>query len=344
MSLASLLASTDYFRRSPARAGGARGHKEWFHFCVQQPGLDALVNFNVSDEVDTSRSPAGERAHVVALVHDGNRWLGGVDRHWESDFDIAGGEVHARMGRNRMSLSGGAFRVTANLRQQPLEIDLALEPEAFPLLSNNIRLSADQGLNWVVVPRLRASGVVRASGVEHRVRDALSYHDHNWGRFAWGADFAWEWGYGAPADAACPWSLIFVRLSNRTMTSTRTQALTLWRGRDMVRSFRGRELRASTGGVFSSTPIYKVPSVMALLAPGSATEVPARLTLTADADGDTLTVELIARSVAQIIVPNDRTAGVTTINEVAASLHVFGRVFDEAIDYEGRGMFEVLGC
>src|SRR5580693_8861407 len=124
MRLGPLLSSTDYFRRSPARAGGPRGHKEWLHFCVQQGDLDVLINFSVSDEIDSPGARVGERAHVIALVRDGERWLGDVDRYWESDVDIAGGEVSARIGESRLQLEGGTFHVTAKLRDVPLEVEL----------------------------------------------------------------------------------------------------------------------------------------------------------------------------------------------------------------------------
>jgi hypothetical protein len=342
MQLGPLLSWTDYFRRSPARAGGPRGHKEWLHFCLQHADLDVLVNFSVSDEAEPSCARGSERAHVIVLVRDGERWIGDVDRYWEPDIAIAGGEVSALIGKNQVELKDGAFHVTAKLRNVPLEVELVLEPETFPSFSNNIHLSQGHTLSWLAVPRLLAAGTVRSSGKTHHLRDAIAYHDHNWGNFAWGADSAWEWGYGAPSDAECPWSFMFVRLSNRAMSSTRTQALTLWRGSEIVRSFRGRDLRVSTSGFRSAERVFKIPAVMGLLAPGSATEVPQTLTITADADGDTLEIVMEARSVAQIIVPNDREAGVTIVNEVAATLRASGRVFDQRIDYAGRGMFEIL--
>jgi hypothetical protein len=342
MKLGPILSSTDYFRRSPARAGGGVGHKEWMHFCLQQPGLDLLVNFSVSDELGPFAGPGGERAHVIVLVRDESRWYGDVDRYWHSDVDIAGGEVAARIGNSRLTLTGDALVVRASLREVPVDVDITFVPEVFPSFSNNIRLAGSDALSWLVVPRLRASGVVRCAGVTHRLDDVVAYHDHNWGTFAWGADFAWEWGYGAPSDASCPWSFMFVRLSDRAMTSTKTQALTLWRGSEIVRSFRGRNLHVSTNGLLASRSVFKIPAAMALLAPGTATEVPRTLTIAAASDGDSLEIVMEAQDVAQIVVPNDRSTGVTIVNEVAATLRASGTIVDEPVDYRGRGMFEVL--
>ncbi len=342
MQIGPLLQATDYFRRSTVRVGGPIGHKEWLHFCLQTEDLDLLLNFSVSDDVDASPADFRERGHVIMLARDGDSWLGDADRYWEPDMDVAGGEVAARLGDCRVTLVDGEFRLSAGLREVPLSAELTLTPEVLPSFSNNIRLGPGQSLSWLAVPRLRAAGIVRCGSRIHRLDGVIAYHDHNWGHFSWGADFAWEWGYTAPVDVECPWSVMLVRLSDRALTSTRTQALTLWRGAEIVRSFRGRELTISSEGFLGQRHVLKIPRVMALLASGSATEVPRRLTFEAESEGDTLCVEMEACSVAQIVIPNDRSARVTIINEVAATTRVHGRIRGEAVAYRGKGMFEVL--
>ena len=343
MELTSILRRADYFRRSAARVDGRHDHKEWLHFCVRQGDLDVLVNFGVNDDRAHANGTASERGQLIVLVRRGDRWVGDAERYWNDGTEIGGGEIYARIGGSTLALApDGAFLIHARLCSQPIEVDLRLSPDTFPSLANNIRLGPGQALNWLVVPRLRAQGTVRIGNETRELGGALAYHDHNWGRFAWGADFAWEWGYGAPDDAACPWSFMFVRLSDRAMTSTKTQVLTVWRGPHLVRSFRGRQLRIVADDALSPREVLQVPPVMGLLSPGAATDVPARLVLEAEADGDWFRVELRSRSVAQIIVPNDGGPGVTRINEVAADLSASGGIADECFDYAGGGVFEVL--
>ncbi len=344
MQIGSLLRSTDYFRRSLVRAGGPCGHKEWLHFCLQTDDLDLLINFSVNDDVDASADRPRECGHVIMLARAGDRWFGDADRYWAHEMDVAGGEVAACMGTCRVALDGEAFRVVAGLRDVPLMAELTLIPEVAPSFSNNIHLVAGQSLSWLAVPRLRAAGVVRCAGRTHRVDGAIAYHDHNWGYFEWGADFAWEWGYTVPAADGCPWSVMFVRLSDRALTSTRTQALTLWRGPEIVRSFRGSDLRVRSEGFLRPRSVFKVPPVMGLLAPGTSCEVPRRLVFTAESDGDKLHIVMEAHSVAQIVIPNDRSARVTIINEVVATTEVHGTIRGECVNYCGRGMFEVLAA
>jgi len=260
-------------------------------------------------------------------------------------MEIAGGEIFARLGNSSVLLAtDGSFklRVSLALELAVVELDLSLRPTTVPSLANNVAVAPGQSLSWLVVPRLQASGHVRIDTKIWHLKRALAYHDHNWGNFAWGADFAWEWGYGLPADDDCPWTFMFVRLSDRAMARTRTQILTVWRGTQIVRSFRGRQLRFVTGDALSPPDVFRVPPSMALLAPNCATEVPARVVIEAEADGDVFRVELRPRSVAQIIVPNDRSAGTTRINEVSTELRASGRILDEVFDYEGGGVLEVL--
>jgi hypothetical protein len=314
------------------------GHKEWFHFCVAHEQVDVIVNFGVSDD----RRGAHEQAHLVVLVRVDGRWSGAVARFDHDDFYVEGGGIAARFGDNELTFDGQAFRVRAAVGDPELAIDLRLSPECIPSLSNNIRLAGSSALNWLVVPRLRASGTVEGRGRARRLDDAPAYHDHNWGYFRWGDDFSWEWGFGAPHDVGCPWSFVFSRLSNRAMTTTLTRSLTVWRGAQPVRSFCADEVRIETRGLLRPERIVRVPPVMGLLAPGTATEVPRSMNLVCECGDDRLDIVLDAEDVAQILVPDDDAPTITTINEVVAHLRVRGRICGEHVEYDGRGIFEVL--
>jgi len=338
MTLAQRISETDYFRRSRGRAGGMPGHKEWFHFCVTHEQLDAIVNFGVSDQGREAR----EQAHLVVLVRIDGRWIGGVERFDHDEFYVEGGGIAARFGDNELTFDGQDFRVRAALGNPALAIDLRLSPECTPTLSNNIRLGGSSALNWLVVPRLRASGTVHDDGHMRWLDDMPAYHDHNWGYFRWGDDFSWEWGFGAPSDVRCPWSFVFSRLSDRAMTTTLTRSLTVWRDAQPLRSFCANEVRMHTHGLLRPARVVRVPPVMGLLAPGTVTEVPKSMHLVCECGDDRLDIVLDAKDVAQIIVPDDDAPTITTINEVVAHLRVRGRIRSEHVEYDGRSIFEVL--
>ena len=341
--LGEALRHADYLRRSPAALGGLGGHKEWLHFCVYAPGVDVLANFSLCDDVREAAPKGAELARISALVRD-DRWDGDVDL-WPSNEVVApGGRVHLAFGPNEVELRDGVYHLRLALRERPIEMDLRLRPVTMPSLANNIELDPGPPINWLVVPRLLADGTVRVGERTHRFTAAPAYHDHNWGHFAWGRDFAWEWGFGLPARAADPWSMVFVRLSDRAHTRALMQALFLWKGARQHRVLRASDVRVEHEGHLRPERVFKLPRPMALLAPDLLPDVPAVLRVRAAGDGDALECVFTAEDGAQVILPNDHDLGVTIINEVSGAVRLEGRVRGEDVFMEGRAIFEFLGA
>src|SRR5207342_625444 len=113
----------------------------------------------------------------------------------------------------------GAFRIHVELCDRPIRVDLVLLPVTRPALVHNIAMLEGPPLHWPVTPRLLATGIATVAGRTHRLDREPSYHDHNWGPFRWGHDISWEWGFALPPDPECPWTLTFVRLTNRGRTN-----------------------------------------------------------------------------------------------------------------------------
>jgi hypothetical protein len=229
------------------------------------------------------------------------------------------------------------------MRRQPIALDLTLEPLTLPTQANNLQVDNCPPIQWLVVPRLRANGWVSVAGRKYRLRDATAYHDHNWGSFRWGKNFAWEWGYAAPDTAHNPWTLVFVRLLDRAHLTDLMQAFFLWKGAQQIRVFRGRELTVWHEGLLRPSRVFKLPRVMALACPANVTDVPRRLEARARRGRDGLDVSFETRDVAQVIIPNDEDTGVTIIHEVAGDVTVSGRVDGETLSISGPSIFEFLG-
>ena len=333
----------DWLRRSPARFGGAGAHKEWLHFCVYGAGVDVLANFSLVDDVRLGHGRPGELARTTLLVRE-TRWMGEIARHAGRDVEIEGGGIALRIGPSSVHFADGRYHLRAAFARRPVAIDLELEPVTMPSIVNNVQVGDGPSLNWLVVPRLVARGRVTIGDRVHEIDGALAYHDHNWGRFGWGRDFAWEWGYGLPDDPRVPWSLVFVRLSNRAHTRSMMQGAFLWRGPREHRVFRDRDLEVRHVSLLRAERVCKIPPVMALIHPELATAVPRQLVFSAASEGDSLTAEFTSRDVAQVIIPNDRDVGVTIINEVSGDLAVEGVVRGEAVSIHGRAIFEFLGA
>ena len=345
MSIADRIQRTDFFRRSPARLGGPADHKEWQHFIIHDAGLELLVNFSLADTVRWDGRPGQESGRLIVVARQGDRRHTAVERFTGADLDVESGRIDARFGRHTLRFADGAWHLS--LRLPDLEATLRIRPQTWPAVSGNIPLgpgTAAQArtLSWLIVARAQAEGTVRLGGHTHAIRGALAYHDHNWGHFRWGDDFAWEWGQALPADPACPWSVVFVRMADRRRTRVLSQGLFLWRKEAQYRVFRDRDLSVEVGAPVSLEP-HKLPAVMALLAPGQSADVPATLRATAEAGGDHLTLLFEPHHLTQVLIPDETDLrGVTRLNEASGTVQLDGTVGGEPVALRGPAIFEFV--
>jgi hypothetical protein len=337
------VARMDFTRRSPVSIGGRVGHKEWHHFCILGETIDLLVNFSLSDDVRAEAEPGRELARITLLVR-AEGWDGDVEGFAAEEVVVRGGRVDLRFGRNRLRFVDGVYRITIALTERPVTVDLELRPLTMPGAAPNIPLPESPPLHWVIVPRLRARGRVSVAGRVYELDDVLAYHDHNWGHFLWGHAFAWVWGFALPDDAAIPWSLAFVRLTNRFRTRALAQGLFLWRGTTHHRVFLEDDLVVRMDpGVLRPTRVFKLPLVRALLSRDTATDVPRWVEMRAAGDGDALVYRFEAADLAQVVIPSETGMHVTIINEVTGRASLRGTIRGEPVDFEGRAICEFLG-
>jgi hypothetical protein len=326
------MAGLDCFRRATS-APGTPGFREWHHFGVLAEGLDVLINFSLLD----GAPGAPPDARVAVLVREG-QWSGHLERYAPSDVQIRVGRLSARFGDCTLEFDAGAYRLTAKLDSGRIALDLVLHPLTTPFIARDIELASGDPLHWFVIPRLVASGSVSVGGKRRAIRDVMAYHDHNWGH--WGSDCAWDWGFGLPDDPSDPWSLVFVRLSNRARSVTHMQALLLWDGVSQRRVFRNEELQFTRDGLMRRQRLFKLPPVMDLLSPGDLTDAPKKQTIDFMSEGDRGTMTIESDDVAQIIVPDDGDPGFLVINEVSASYILNGTIRGKHVTTSGRAVFE----
>jgi hypothetical protein len=340
--LSRLLAENGYFRRSNSTFLGSASYKEWLHFAVHAPGLDLLANFSMVDDIRAGAPPGAEIPRVVCLVRE-QKWEGDIDQYAPGEVRLDTGRLSARFGESRVTFEDGRFHLVVRMRRKPIELDLHLTPLAVPTPAFNLQVDDCPPINWMVVPRLVATGTVRIGDRVHHLKDAAAYHDHNWGHFRWGKNFAWEWGYGAPDQPENPWTMVFVRLTDRGHVTDLMQAVFLWKGPRQARLFRANELEVWHQGLLRASSVYKLPRVMGLVSPGTATDVPERLQVRAAGAGDHVEFEFRCQDIAQVIIPNDDDLGVTIINEVAGQLELAGLVRGERFTINCPAIFEFLG-
>ena len=335
----------DYVRRSPAWWGGPRGHKEWLHFVILGSDFELLVNVSFCDDLRAAVGEPAEVARLTVLVRGANGWDGDVETFAPDDVRVSHGGIDIQFGDNRLLYRGGLYHLRMALRARSLAADVVIQPGTSPARAPNIPMLDGPPLHWLIVPRCFASGVVRLGGESIQLERALTYHDHNWGRFRWGQDFSWRWSFAMPNQPSVPWTVAFASLTNRMRTHVCSQGLLIWRGAQRCRVFRHEDMEFESSLEFASLrEVFKLPRVMALLAPSDASELPREVVLRACGDGDWLEYRFAPESVGQVVIPNDTDLGVSVLNEVAGRSSLRGSIGGESFDFETRSIFELLGA
>jgi hypothetical protein len=329
----------DYWRLAPQRMSG--GEKEWSHFVVLAPDFDILANFSLN----ARRTPSGGtlvQPRVTFLIRDaGGAWEGEVETFSAADAAISEGAPEAAIGDNRACFENGCYKVRIASQKRHASIALDLQPLAAPLLAANVRLSGDASFSWVVVPRLRADGIVEVSGHRRRIRASPAYHDRNWGRFPWGGDTAWEWATILPPGGEAPWSLVYSRIIDRVQSRTVSHSLLLWRGARLLRKFYGRDLKVERHRILRCERPLRIPRAAALAVPGPAASAPGELLINAQGYGDRLRLRIVFDDLAQVVFPTDRWPGMTLLSELRGRAEISGRIGDECVECEARVQAEI---
>jgi hypothetical protein len=339
--LAAALTGHGYVRHASRSDFSEAPRKEWLHFVVQASGLDLLANFHRDEPAGDGTEVARYTVAVVARTADGV-WHGDVEEVPAAQVRLSSGRLSLRYGTSSVRPHGRGLRLRAQGRSG-VEADLTLEARTYPMFAPNVVVDGRPAMHWFVVPRMRASGRVRVGSVEIELRDACAYHDHNWGEFLWGGDFAWNWGFVTPAAEDEPWSLVLLRLTDRARLRDSMRSLVLWDGERQVRVFRGEDLQIETEGLLRARNLVKLPRALALLSPGEVTDVPQRFVARTARGRESVEVEVIARDTMQFVVPNDANLGSTLIHEVVATASVSGRVDGRAFAFERPCVFEFVG-
>lgn len=332
---ASLVRRTDHLRRASEGAASAERHKEWMHFCVLGAEVDLLVNFSLMHE------QGREVPRLTMLACDGE-WEGDVETFAPSQVDVAGGRIDLAMGGSTLRFGEGGFDLHARCGRRPLAARLRLTPTALPAIGASVPLDGGGPMRWLVVPRMTATGEVEIAGRRHVVTAEPAYHDHNWGTFQWGGDFGWEWAIVLPRARACPWSLVFMRIFDRRRTRILSQGVLVWRQHLHARTFRDGDVAVAATGVQRRGRGIRVPRIMSLVAPGDATDLPARITVRAADGADVVECAIDPGVFAQVAVPNDASErGVTLLSEVCATATVAGTIRGEPVDFTGPALVEL---
>ena len=267
-------------------------------------------------------------------------WDGDVEQFAADSVDARAGGTDAQFGTNSLRFEDGRYRLELGLDRRPITASLSLTPLTHPAVASSVRLSGGGPMRWLVVPRLQATGEVTIDGRRYALDGCLAYHDRNWGHFAWGADFSWEWATVLPDDPAVPWTLVYMRIGDRRRSRTLSQGLIVWRGDNAGRTFVSRDLAVSLSGLLAVERPLRVPRIMHLVSPGLGADVPRQLAIEAATGADQLSCTLDFSGLSQIGIPTDVGRGISLLSETGGRARVTGRIGGRNVDFEGRALAE----
>ena len=334
------LAASDFMRTPTVGFADPNGFKEWHHFVIHAHGCRVLINFSLNNENSPGRG-LRQAPRVIVIAHD-DEWRGGIQRFADRELAISSCLGDLRIGNSRMRIGRDGYRVDLDLPEQDILGELRFTSVSRPFVVNNQPVGSGR-MSWLFVPRLHASGRLRIGGREHRFEDDIAYHDHNWGRFWWGDDFGWEWATVLPRDATQPWSLVFLRMTDRRRHRYLSQALYVWHRDEPAAIFRHASVRVRSVGVLGRPADCVLPPPMRLLLDGDVPGVPECVDVTASRAGDTVHVEFRPQSYARLAQPSEMSlTGSTVLCEANGTAEVTGSIDGQPIDFVGTGVFEFL--
>jgi hypothetical protein len=322
------LSGADHLRLTPDLAQRAPGFKEWTYFFVSTPEIALLLTFTFLGRVDVRTVSTLPAARVVALARtrDG-RWSGAVEELAPEVVRATPGRIDLAMGASELAFRAGEYVLRSRLDAAGIEARLHMRPVMQPAIGKSVRMGADQSMRWIVVPRLVARGEIAALGERHAIVDAAAYHDHNWGAFTWGGDFAWEWGLVLAESAGAPWTVVYSRICDRARRRVRSQAILVWDRRSGCHAFRDDEVAVEEAGLLRGGARLRVPPVMRLVEPARTADVPGTLVARAYRGEDWIEIRFVTEDFAELAIPNETPElGSTLLCEATARAAVRGMI------------------
>jgi len=313
----------------------ALAYKDWLHLNVFDHATGVIGLFNTS--LHGAPTAAASRTIGTALVHVPDiGWAGNVAVRGFDETAI--GQSSVALDRLAVAAFPDRVLVSAHYPDDAFGATVTARAAARPVAVEE-RLAFGPGwISWYVVPRLTASGSVTTGTTTIDVRRASAYYDHNWGRWHWGDDVAWEWG-AFMAESPGP-AIVISRTTDREHRHGSRPTLIVEQSSARRRFSGGVTLLLE--GLFDA-PLRRLPGVMAALHQDRAKpSIPRHVRIRA-ADGiDDIELTFTTRAAAQLIAADPFRAGYGFIHELVGSFTIRGNLAGERCDAEGLGVFEYV--
>ncbi len=318
-------------------------YKEWWHFNVidDASGADVIVNLSLGGDLFT---PDKGQANLILLVHErGRGWSGGLKLFDGVAACVDPRRVDIALGSSALRCADRGYALALADTGGTVAVDLLLEPLAEPFMVWKDTPIGEGHVNWLIVPNLAASGEIRVGGRRIAVSGARAYHDHNWGRWRWGDNFGWDWGFcAAAADIGGePLSLVYDKTVDRARSGVMEHSLALWRGPRLAKLFSRRMVTAGRSDRFAGE-VRRIPGVSALIDQSRVTSVPQQLRFAARDGVDWIDARYEPDAAIQIAIPRETGFGLVELNETMGWLTAAGSLGGEPLTFRRRACFEFV--
>ena len=330
--------SVDVLRPPPFLDATAPAYKDWLHVNVFDHATGAVGIFNAS----LHGAPTDERSRAVgtALVHLPELgWVGNTEVLSLGEADVGTTSIGLEHVAVATDPSSRTVLVSAQLAGDALEAGITATARTRPI---DIALHYPFGPGWIAwyaVPQLSVTGGMVVGGHRIDLSSATAYHDHNWGRWHWGADIGWEWG--ACASTGRDVSVVVSRATDRAH-STSTGTMLVADAGGLRRTFPAGTVRITYEGRFAE-PLRRLPGALAALHQDRiAPRLPARIVVHADDGVDRVEVSVYPRAAAQVIAGDPSRRGYGFIHEIVGACTMTCRIDGREHEAQGLAVFEYV--
>ena len=327
----------DPLRPPGAADPSATAYKDWLHLNVFVPDRQvvALINTSLHGPPADPRS----RAVGVALAHgpDGI-WTGGMEVGALAEAGIEERGIMLRTVSVASDRSGGTFHARVDRPGDGIEAALTAMPLIKPLALDLTAGFGSGWIGWTARPLLSIEGKLALGGQSIPLDGAWGYHDHNWGRWFWGEDAAWEWGtFLFPG----PVVVVFARATDKAHSRSGPASLFAVAG-GRSHGFRPDRVRVELSGN-GPAPDRRLPGALAAIHPDRRRpDLPGMVRIEAESGASALAVTFTPRHCAQLLLAEPTRRGTTFINELSGTCRLTARIDGEFVQSEGMGIFEYV--
>ncbi|HHI70221.1 MAG TPA: hypothetical protein ENJ91_04410 [Rhodobacteraceae bacterium] len=315
----------------------ARAYKDWLHLnvFVPQDGIVALINTSLHS------SPADARARAVGVALGSGpegEWAGGIEICGLTDARIEPQAVFLSTVSISAAQDQSALLASVRRPEDGFVADLQARP-LLPHIGLELQSAFGSGwIGWAVMPVMELSGHLELGGRKIPLKGALGYHDHNWGRWLWGEDVAWEWGTFVLADRTV---IVFARSCDRLHDAPGMPHVFLVQG-ERVFQFAPERVEIILENRMIQ-PQRRLPGALAAVHPDRAMpDLPGRVTLRGESPDAMFELEFTARSAAQLILAEPTAPGTSYINEISGTCSFIGQIKGAPVRETGMGIFEYV--